>query len=161
VQRGHETLRKTSGGCLTGMQHVHGREGGETGGARLRPGAPVEPRDNTVEIDGRGGRDVLQMRFREPPIPRAAEPKRTHPLGARAFDPCAVSVLPLTLFTRIPGLGSVQSLGLRPGVEFEPTFKGSECPCRFFELRARHTTRSRGPVRHRPAGDRVGHPRAG
>jgi len=101
------------------MQHVHGREGGETGGARLRPGAPVEPRDNTVEIDGRGGRDVLQMRFREPPIPRAAEPKRTHPLGERAFDPCAASVLPLTLVTRIPGLGSVQSLGLRPWVEFE------------------------------------------
>src|ERR1700757_1608616 len=28
----------------------------------------------------------------------------------------------------------------------EPTFKGSECPCRFFGLRALHTTRSRGPV---------------
>src|SRR5215472_9344564 len=25
-----------------------------------------------------------------------------------------------------------------------PTFKGSECPCRFFALRALHTTRSRG-----------------
>src|SRR4029434_2985503 len=118
---GRETLRRTSGGCLTGMQHVHGREGGETGGARLRPGALVQPRDNTVEIDGRGGRDVLQMRFREPPIPRAAEPKRTHPLGERAFDPCAASVLPLTLFTRIPGLGGVQGLVLRLWVEFEGT----------------------------------------
>src|SRR4029450_3398034 len=103
------------------MQPVHGREGGETGGARLRPGAPVEPRDNTVEIDGRGGRDVLQMRFREPPIPRAAEAKRAHPLGERAFDPCAASVLPLTLFTRIPGLGGVQGLVLRLWVEFEGT----------------------------------------
>src|SRR5262249_40630674 len=41
----------------------------------------------------------------------------------------------------------------------QPTFKGSECPCRFFALRALHTTRSRGPVHHRPAGDRVGHQR--
>ena len=42
----------------------------------------------------------------------------------------------------------------------QPTFKGSECPCRFFALRALHTTRSRGPARHRPAGDGVGHQRA-
>jgi hypothetical protein len=39
---------------------------------------------------------------------------------------------------------------------FHPTFKGSECPCRFFGLRVLHTTRRRGPVRHRPAGDEVG-----
>src|SRR5437870_9544796 len=38
-----------------------------------------------------------------------------------------------------------------------PTFKGSECPCRFFVLRALHTTRRRGPVRHRAADDGVGH----
>jgi hypothetical protein len=30
-----------------------------------------------------------------------------------------------------------------------PTFKGSECPCRFFVLRALHTTRRRDPARHR------------
>src|SRR5947209_372434 len=36
-----------------------------------------------------------------------------------------------------------------------PTFKGSECTERFFVLRALHTTRSRGPVRHRAAGDGV------
>src|SRR5439155_13730343 len=41
-----------------------------------------------------------------------------------------------------------------------PTFKGSDCPCRFFGLRALHTTRSRGPARHRPAGDEVGPQRA-
>src|SRR4029453_8553836 len=39
---------------------------------------------------------------------------------------------------------------------FFPMFKGSECPCRFFALRARHTTRRQGPVHHRPAGDRGG-----
>src|SRR6266436_1728037 len=41
-----------------------------------------------------------------------------------------------------------------------PTFKGSECPSRFFVLRALHTTRSRGPRRHRAAGDGVGYQRA-
>jgi hypothetical protein len=119
VQRGREAIRGTLGGCLTGMQHVHWREGGETGGARLRPGALVQPRDNTVNIDGRGGRNVLQVRFREPPIPRAAEPTSAYSLGERAFDPLAAPVLPLTLFTRIPGLSGVQGLGLRPWVEFE------------------------------------------
>jgi putative transposase len=34
-----------------------------------------------------------------------------------------------------------------------PTFKGSECTCRLFVLRALHTTWSRAPVHHRPAGD--------
>ena len=119
MQRGREALRGTSGGCLTGMKHGRWREGGETGGPRLRPGALVQPRDNTVDIDGSGSRDVLQVRFREPPIPRAAEPTSAYPLGERAFDPRAASVLPLTLFTRIPGLGGVQGLGLRPWVEFE------------------------------------------
>src|SRR5215510_5779876 len=41
-----------------------------------------------------------------------------------------------------------------------PTFKGSECPCRFFGLRARYTTKSQGPVHHTPAGDGVGPQRA-
>jgi len=44
--------------------------------------------------------------------------------------------------------------------EDKPAFKGSECPCRFFGLRALHTTKSRGPVRHRPADAGVEHQRA-
>ena len=32
---------------------------------------------------------------------------------------------------------------------WDPTFKGSDCPCRLFGLRILHTTRSRGPVHHR------------
>ena len=56
---GHEALRGTSGGCLTGMQRVHWREGGETGGARLRPWALIEPRHNPIDIDGGRDRDVL------------------------------------------------------------------------------------------------------
>jgi len=101
------------------MKHIRWREGGETGGARLRPGALVDPRDNAVDIDGRGSRDVLHVRFREPPIPRATEPTSAYSLRERALDPRAASVLPLALVTRIPGLGGVQGLGLRSGMEFE------------------------------------------
>src|SRR5215475_8410574 len=35
-------------------------------------------------------------------------------------------------------------------IVLQPTFKGSESPSRFFGLRAWHTTRSQGPVPHRP-----------
>src|SRR5262249_10916138 len=87
VRREREELRSTSGSSLTGMERVGRREGGETGGARLRPWALVEPRDNAVDIDGGSGRDVLQVCFREPPIPRAAEPESAYPLGERASTP--------------------------------------------------------------------------
>src|SRR5262249_33099936 len=40
---------------------------------------------------------------------------------------------------------------------YHPTFKGSECTCRFFVLMALYTTHSRDPVRHRAADDGVGH----
>ena len=39
----------------------------------------------------------------------------------------------------------------------EPTFKGSNCPCRLFALRAQHTTRRQDPVHRRAADDGVGH----
>jgi transposase InsO family protein len=42
----------------------------------------------------------------------------------------------------------------------QPTFKGSECPDRFFVLRVLYTTRSQDRVRHRPAGDGGRHQRA-
>ena len=41
------------------------------------------------------------------------------------------------------------------GYTLHPMFKGSECPCRFFGLRALPTTKSRGPRRHRPAGAEI------
>ena len=59
VRRGSEHLSSSSGGCLVGMKCGDWREGGEMGGARLRPWALVEPRDNTVDIDGGGDCDVL------------------------------------------------------------------------------------------------------
>src|SRR6266567_6409798 len=76
VRRGREHLRRTSGGGLPGLERVGRREGGETGDARLRPWALVKPRDNAVDIDGGGGRDVLHVGLRHAPIPRAPQPKR-------------------------------------------------------------------------------------
>ena len=94
------------------MERVGRREGGETGGARLRPWALVEPRDNAVDIDGGSGRDVLQVRFRETPIPRAAEPESAYPLGECAFDTSALLRALDALLTGIPSPGRCQCLVL-------------------------------------------------
>src|SRR4029453_6182513 len=51
----------------------------------------------------------------------------------------------------------LDNAGLLSQVALSPPLKGSECPSRFFVLRALYTTKSRGPVRHRAAGDGVGH----
>jgi hypothetical protein len=110
---------RTLGGGRVWIARRRRREGGETGGARLRSWALVEPRNDAVDVDGGGSRDVLQVRFRQAPIPRAPQPTSAYPLGERAFDSRAAPILPLALFTRIPGLGGVQGLGLRPWVEFE------------------------------------------
>jgi len=71
------------------MERVGRREGGETGGARLRPWALVEPRDNAVDIDGGGDRDVLHVGLRHAPIPGPSQAKGADPLGESAFDPGA------------------------------------------------------------------------
>src|SRR5713101_9311244 len=86
VRRGREDLRRTSGGGLTGMERIGRSEGGETGGARLRPWALVEPRHNAVDIDGGGGRDVLQVGLRHAPISGPSQPKGADPLRERPFD---------------------------------------------------------------------------
>ena len=70
VQRAIGDLGRTSGSALAGLKRGDGREGGETGGARLRPGALIEPRDDAVDIDGGRDRDVLYVGLRCAPIPR-------------------------------------------------------------------------------------------
>ena len=59
VRRDIENLGRTSGSDLAGMERGDRREGGETGGARLRPWVLIEPRDEAVEIDGRSDRHML------------------------------------------------------------------------------------------------------
>src|SRR6266446_7349284 len=120
VRRGREDLRRTSGGGLTGMERIGRREGGETGGARLRSGALVEPRDNAVDIDGGGGRDVLHVGLGQAPISRAPQPKRPHALGERAFDASALLIALDALLTAIPGPGRCQGLVLLLGGQPQP-----------------------------------------
>ena len=103
MRRGREDLRRTSGGGLTGLERVGRREGGETGGARLRPWALVEPRDNAVDIDGGGDGDVLHVGLRQAPISGPSEAKGAHPLGERPFDASALLIARNALLTGIPG----------------------------------------------------------
>ena len=86
VRRGSADLRRTSGGCLAWLASSSRSKGGEPGGARLRPWALVEPRHNAVDIDGGGGRDVLQVGLRYAPIPGPSQAKGADPLGERPFN---------------------------------------------------------------------------
>ena len=110
VRRGSADLSRTSGGCLARMERRDWREGSETGGARLRPWALVEPRDNAVDIDGGGDRDVLQVGLRHAPIPGPAQAKGAHPLGERPFDAGPPLRELLALLAGRPGLRRLQRL---------------------------------------------------
>src|SRR6266545_6473609 len=112
VRRGREDLRRTSGGGLTGMERVGRREGGETRGARLCPGALVEPRHNAVDMDGGGGRDVLHVGLRYAPIPGPSQAKGADPLGERPFNAGPLLIELLALLARRPGLRRLQRLVL-------------------------------------------------
>src|SRR5256885_16945836 len=101
-RRGSEDLRKTSGGGLAWMECASRSEGGETGGARLRPWALVEPRDNAVDIDGGGDRDVLQVGLRHAPIPGPSQAKGADPLRERPFNTGAALRALLPFGTGIP-----------------------------------------------------------
>jgi hypothetical protein len=118
--RGSEDLRRTSGGCLAWLESVSRSEGGETGGARLCPWALVEPRDNAVDIDGSGGRDVLHVGLGQAPIPRAPQPKRTHSLGERAFDASPPLIALHASLTGVPGPGRCERLVLVLGWQPQP-----------------------------------------
>ncbi len=104
----HELLcggeARTLGDCLAGIQRGGRSQGGATGGARLRPWARVEPRDNAVDIDGGGGRNVLQVGLCHAPIPGPAQAKGAHPLGERPFDAGPPLLALLALLAGRPGL---------------------------------------------------------
>src|SRR6059058_3494690 len=121
VRRGREDLRRTSGGGLTGMERVGRREGGETGGARLRPWALVEPRDNAVDIDGGGDRDVLHVGLRHAPISGPSQPKGADSLRERPFDAGPPLIELLALLAGRPGLRRCQRLVLVLGRQPQPS----------------------------------------
>src|SRR5215472_8296301 len=102
VRRGSANRSRTSGRCLAGLQRGDGREGGETGGARLRSRLSVEPCDNAVDIDRGGNGDVLQVGLRHAPVPGPAQAKGADPLRQGAFDASAPFIALLPLVAGIP-----------------------------------------------------------
>src|SRR5262245_42246806 len=87
-------------------------EGGETGGACLRPWALVEPRDQAVDIDGCRDRHMLQVGLRHAPIPRPAQAKGADPLRQRPFDASPPLIALLAFLAGRPGLRRLQGLVL-------------------------------------------------
>ena len=68
------------------MVRVRRRQSGKAGDSCQGPWTLVEPRDKAVDIDGGGGRDVLQVGLRHAPVSGPAQPKGAHPLRERPFD---------------------------------------------------------------------------
>src|SRR2546428_4431961 len=120
VWRESENLSSTSGGCLAWMVRVRRRQSGKAGDPCHSPGALVEPRDNAVDIDRRGDRDVLQVGLRHAPIPGPAQAKGTDPLGERPFDAGPLLIELLALLAGIPGLRRCQRLVLVLGRQPQP-----------------------------------------
>src|SRR5215471_12806798 len=87
VRRGSANRSHPSGRCLVGLKRGDWREGGETGGARLRSWALIEPCHNPIDIDRGGDGDVLHVGLRQAPISGPAQAKGTDSLGERPFDP--------------------------------------------------------------------------
>src|SRR6266436_8611816 len=112
VWRRSENLSRTSGGCLAWIIRVRRRKSGKAGDPCHGPWARVEPRDNAVDIDRGGDRDVLQVGLRHAPIPGPAQAKGAHPLRERPCDAGALPILRLALRTGIPGPGVGHGLRL-------------------------------------------------
>src|SRR5262249_19685363 len=87
-------------------------EGGETGGAGLRPWALVEPRDQAVDIDGRRDRHMVHVGLRQAPVPGPAQAKGADPLRQRPFDARSPLIELLALCAGRPGLRRLQRLVL-------------------------------------------------
>ena len=96
-------------------------EGGETGGACLRPWALVEPRHKAVDIDGGGNGDVLQVGLRLTPISGPAQAKGADPLGKRPFDAGPPFIELLARLAGRPRLRRLQRLVLVLGREPQPS----------------------------------------
>ena len=111
----------SSGRLQAASRRVWRRQGRgrQSGRCVSGPWALVEPRDNPVDIDGGGDRDVLQVGLRQAPIPGPAQPKGADPLRERPFDAGASLILlpgPPRWHTRSAPLASASywSLGRQP-----------------------------------------------
>src|SRR2546429_3351394 len=118
--RGRENLSRTSGGCLAWIVRVRRRKSGKAGDPCHGPWALVEPRDNAVDIDRGGGRDVLQVGLRHAPVSGPSQPKGAHPLRERPLDAGPPLIQLLALLAGRPGLRRFQRLVLVLGRQPQP-----------------------------------------
>src|SRR5712691_13473522 len=120
MRRGSENLSRTSDGCLAWIVRVRRRKSGKAGDPCPGPWALVEPRDNAVDIDRGGDRDVLQVGLRHAPIPGPSQAKGTDPLGERPFDAGPPLIQLLALLAGRPDLRRGQRLVLVLGRQPQP-----------------------------------------
>src|SRR6266487_1565564 len=83
---------------------------------------PIEPCHRTNHINRGGNPKMLQMRFREANIARAAHAKGTHSLGNRGFDAFSQRILSGKGWRLLPTAGGLKRfmLGLRSYREGSP-----------------------------------------
>src|SRR2546426_6144819 len=94
------------------MVRVRRRKSGKAGDSCPGPWALVEPRDNAVNIDRSGDRDVLQVGLRHAPVSGPAQAKGADPLRQRPFDTSSPVIELLALLAGRPGLRRLQRLVL-------------------------------------------------
>src|SRR5438093_3859120 len=121
VRRGRENLSRTSGGCLAWIVRVRRRKSGKAGDPCHSPWARVEPRDNAVDIDRSGNRDVLQVGLCHAPISGPSQPKGADSLRERPFDAGPPLIELLALLAGRPGLRRGQRLVLLLGRQPQPS----------------------------------------
>jgi hypothetical protein len=96
-----------------------GCQGRKAGGPGSGPRAPIKPGYEPVHIDRGSRRDVLQVRFRQPPISGVPQPKAASALGQRPFNPRALLITLLPFCTSVPCPRSLQRLELRLRMQFQ------------------------------------------
>ena len=87
-------------------------QGSKAGFASLGMREVMQPVNNTVEIHGCGGCQVLQVGFHEAKVTSLAQPKRPHPLGNCTLNACPALI---ELSSRLTGqvlLGALPRLEL-------------------------------------------------
>src|SRR5215207_443021 len=86
------------------------RECSKARDASGREGAAREPSSNTVESEGRSGRDVLQARLGQAAVARSAQTEGPHALGQRTFHALALRVEAPAFRRALPGPGRSEGL---------------------------------------------------
>src|SRR3954453_10195261 len=86
------------------------RECSKARDASGREWAACEPSSNTVEVEGRSCRDVLQARLSQAAVARPAQAEGPHTLGQRAFHALALRVEAPAFRRALPGPGRSEGL---------------------------------------------------